>query len=388
MEIGNSMACYMYFSVDARPISLTVLCFVFFAHDVGDDLTMWQCLYSAGIALYLVGNYPEWREGIFSVVHDTLSLFQWLVSRGVSGIPAQPALRTVIRHDLAAIWTPTELSEFKSRTKALMAVGTIATESYETYHGDQIRLQLPGMAGMVGGVSDPFIVMTECTSLGFARVVWDFVALKVGEYRNDGEEHCFFVFHPDNAWMGAFMRLERVEGPLPFEFVGVAHDLFVLCRWMLCVRVALVQAMGDAGRKVHFHILIPTSEPLVIPRPFSFTDGLYPLTVEGPTRRGRALVWLRVVAKQAGLLKDIGAVPSPCHVSAERKACVAVCIVWVVVSPVLVMVCKVLCSPNTPFYMTLALTTIFHGLALVATLWLKREVKDYYLLDELPATLG
>lgn len=349
---------------------------------------MWPFLYSIGVAFYLVGNYPEWREGVFFLAHDISSMLQWLLSRGPTGRPAKSTSKTAIRHDSTSIWVSTGSSEIKSRTKALFSDGFVIAEPYKTYHGSEIQLHSREMATMVAATNDPYTVMVDSSPLGFARVVRDFIAFKTREYSTDANEHCFFVFHPDNAWMGAFMRLEHIDGPLPPEFVGVAHDLFVLCRWMLCVRVALVQAMGDAGKRIYFHILIPTCEPLVIPRPFNFIDALFPLVIEGPVRRGHELVWLRVVPPSIGLLRDVGSIPSPSPARAERKACLAICIMWITASPLLVVVCKYFCVPNIPFYVALSITTVFHGCALAATLWVKREVKGYYLQEESPATLG
>ncbi|KAM4057228.1 hypothetical protein HRG_014848 [Hirsutella rhossiliensis] len=62
--------------------------------------------------------------------------------------------------------------------------------------------------------------------------------------------------------------------------------------------------MGDQGKKIHFHILIPAYEPLVIPRPFKFFHALLPLTVDGAISRGRKLVWLRIVSVKDHYLRE------------------------------------------------------------------------------------
>ncbi|XWW92668.1 hypothetical protein V2A60_000593 [Cordyceps javanica] len=361
-------------------------------------MPMWEFVYSVSISLYLIGNYVEWRDSIFTLTHDALSLWLWLFSRRqvlTSSSPAAATKRTHADHNSTSMWMPPGSSEMKLRTKALFALGPVAAHPYRTYQGAQVRHHLRYMAGLLPApAAEAFVPMHAPYS--FARTVRDFVALKCGENSGDKHGHRFFVFHPDTAWMGAFQRLHEVEGPLPPEFAGVSHNLFVLARWMLCERVALVQALGeDAGRAVRFHILVPTAETLVIPQPFCFVDALAPLTIEGPVSNGHPLVWFAVAPGLAAAatttaigLRDVGAIPPPCPDLAEGKAFIAMCLLWIAASPLLVALCRLLCFVHLPFYVALALSLAFHGLALNVTLWFKRQVTEYYMQEDPPIMLG
>ncbi|KAJ2980394.1 hypothetical protein NQ176_g2671 [Zarea fungicola] len=359
-------------------------------------LEMWPFIYSISISLYLISNYPEWRDGILTLSHDASALWWWLSSRGQfrSNMSAAGAtmpnkkIFATTDHNSTTIWVPPGSSEMKRRTKALFVLGTVTTQTYRTYQGAQIHHHLRGVAGRLHIAQDPYLASIMSTPSSFARTVRDFVKLKCSEYSDDGYSHRFFAFHPDTAWMGAFLRLQETEGPLPLEFAGVSHNLFVLARWMLCERVVLVQALGEAGRNIRFHVLIPAEEPLVIPHHICFVDALGPLTIEGPVSRGSPMVWLKITQHPTTLLRDVGAILPPCPVLAEGKASIAVCLLWIGVSPILLALCKVICSVHIPFYAALAVLLLFHGLALNATLWLKREVKEYYMQDDDPTTLG
>ncbi|OAA73599.1 hypothetical protein ISF_00500 [Cordyceps fumosorosea ARSEF 2679] len=367
---------------------------------------MWEFIYSISIALYLVGNYVEWRDSIFTLVYDASSLWLWLSSRrqiGDGGASFSSSRATTRKraladhHNSTAMWTPPGSSEMKLRTRALFALGPVAALPYRTYQGTQVHSHLRYMTGLPPPASSPeaLVSMSLHTPLSFARVVRDFVALKCSENGSGGDHdgHRFFVFHPDTAWVGAFQRLHDVEGPLPPEFAGVAHNLFVLARWMLCERVALVQALGDdAGRRVRFHVLVPTTETLVVPQPFCLVEALLPLTIEGPISKGHPLVWFAVAAAgsstAAPIMRDVGAIPPPCPEVAEGKAFVAMCLLWIAASPLLLAVCKMLCFAQLPFYVALAMSLLFHGFALNLTLWLKRHVCEYYMREDAPMMLG
>lgn len=369
---------------------------------------MWEFLYSASISLYLLGHYAEWRDSLFTLTHDAASLWLWLSSRAGSG-PSSARYSNnnnnkLVDHNSTTVWMPPGSSEMKRRTKALFALGPVAAHPYRTYQGTQVlhhhlrdtttSLFLP--ASLLP--PETFLSAHLNAPFSFARIVRDFVALKCSEHGSSSDTHHghrFFVFHPDTAWMGAFQRLQAVEHPpLPPEFAGVAHNLFVLARWMLCERVALVQTLGEAaGRRVRFHVLVPTAEPLVIPHPFCFVEALAPLTIEGPISKGHPLVWFRMVPAStttttAVVLRDVGAIPPPCPEMAEGKAVTAVCLLWIAASPVLLAVCRLLCFVHLPFYVALALSLLFHGLALNATLWLKRQVSEYYMQEDTPIMLG
>ncbi|OAA82026.1 hypothetical protein LEL_01571 [Akanthomyces lecanii RCEF 1005] len=354
---------------------------------------MLEFLYSISISLYLLGHYVEWRDSILTLAHDVWSLWLWLSARGQMGTsPATTKKRTLLLDcNSTTMWMPPGPSEMKQRTKALFALGPIAAHPYRTYQGTQIRNNLRDMAAMLPLSPEMFPSAHLNTPFCFARIVRDFVALKCSEHGSSSDKrgggHRFFVFHPDTSWMGAFQRLHEMEGPLPLEFAGVAHNLFVLARWMLCERVTLVQALGDAaGRSVCFHVLVPTAEPLVIPQPFCFVDALAPLTIEGPVGRGQPLVWFRTTTTAA--LRDVGAIPPPCPDLAEEKARTAVCMLWFAASPLLLAMCRLLCFMDLPFYGALALSLLLHGFALNATLWLKRRVSEYYMQEDAPIMLG
>ncbi|EGX96645.1 hypothetical protein CCM_01303 [Cordyceps militaris CM01] len=352
---------------------------------------MWEFIYSVSISLYLVGNYVEWRDSIFTLTHDASSLWLWLSSGRRAGTllaSTAAAKGALADHNSTTMWMPPGSSEMKLRTKALFALGPVAAHPYQTYQGTQVHNHLRYMTGPLPVLPEALVSMHLHTPLSFARIVRDFVALKCNE--NDGDEcgHRFFVFHPDTSWMGAFQRLHEVEGPLAPEFAGVSHNLFVLARWMLCERVTLVQTLGDAGRRVRFHVLVPTTETLVIPQPFCFVEALAPLTIEGPISKGYPLVWLALAAGSATVLRDVGAIPPPCPDRAEAKAFVAMCLLWIAASPLLVALCRLLCFVHLPFYVALALSLLFHGFALNVTLWLKRQVSAYYMREDTPIMLG
>lgn len=352
---------------------------------------MWHFLYSFSISLYLIGNYPEWREGVFTLAYDASSLWRWLSARrhmGTWHAPVSIKNRQGTDHNSTAIWMPPGSSEIKLRTKALFALGPVASQPYGTYQGSQIYSQLRETTLVVPISPDLCMAAVLNTPATFAKNVRDFVSLKCSEYSGDKRSHRFFVFHPDTAWMGAFQRLGENEGPLPLEFAGVSHNLFVLARWMLCERVALVQALGDAGREISFHLLVPAAEPLVIPQPFSFVDALEPLTIEGPISRGQPLVWFRMAAASRVQLRDVGVIPPPCLDLAEGKACIAVCLLWIAASPLLLVFCRVVCSVNLPVYVALALSLVLHAFALNGTVWLKKQVREYYMQEDCPMTLG
>ncbi|KAM3509540.1 hypothetical protein MY10362_000534 [Beauveria mimosiformis] len=294
----------------------------------------------------------------------------------------------LLDHNSMGMWMPPGSSEMKLRTKALFALGPIAARPYRTYQGTQVHSHLRTMASMPPLSPENLVPMSLHTPFSFARTVRDFVALKCSENSSDKYGHRFFVFHPDTAWMGAFQRMYDVEGPLPLEFAGVSHNLFVLARWMLCERVTLVQSLGDAGRKIRFHVLVPTTETLVIPQPFCFMDALAPLIIEGPISKGYPLVWFRMASLSTTGLRDVGAIPSPCTDLAEGKAFTAVCLLWIVSSPLLLAACRMVCFVHLPFYVALALSLLFHGLALNVTLWIKRQVREYYMQEDAPIMLG
>lgn len=359
-------------------------------------LEMWPFIYSISISLYLISNYPEWRDGILTLSHDASALWWWLSSRGqfrstmsaadASTMPSKKKLYTA-DHNSITIWVPPGSSEMKRRTKALFELGTVTAQPYRTYQGLQIH-QLRDVARVLQISHDPYMASIMSTPSSLARTVRDFVKLKCSEYSDDGYSHRFFAFHPDTAWMGTFLRLQETEGPLPLEFAGVSHNLFVLARWMLCERVVLVQTLGEAGRRIRFHILIPAQEPLVIPHHICFVDALGPLRIEGPIGRGSPMVWLKITQHSTTVLRDVGTIPPPCPALAEGKASIAVCLLWIGVSPILLVLCRAICSVHVPFYATLAVSLLCHGLALNATLWLKREVREYYMQDDAPTTLG
>lgn len=301
---------------------------------------------------------------------------------------APPTREMAVDHNSTTMWMPPGSSEIKLRTKTLFALGPIATIPYRTYQGAQIHSCLRGMASILPEPPETYTSLHLNTPFTFARLVKDFVALKCAENSNGKDAQRFFVFHPDTAWVGAFQRLCELEGPLSLEFAGISHNLFVLARWMLCERVALVQALGDAGRKIRFHVLVPAAEALVIPHSISFVNALEPLVIDGPICKGRPLVWFKLAPGSGVVLRDVGVIPPVCPVLAEGKAFTAVCLLCIVASPLIMLACKAFYLVHCPFYVALALSLLLHGLALNATMWLKRQITLYYMQEDTAIILG
>lgn len=116
----------------------------------------------------------------------------------------------------------------------------------------------------------------------------------------------FFVYHPDTQWHGAFRRLLD-SNPLDETFCGMTNDLFALCRWMLCMRAELQEQRKDREDEVHFHVLIPAYQSLVIPHAFMLLQALFPLTFEGEIANGEKLMWLNLPLEEGtDTPRDVG----------------------------------------------------------------------------------
>ncbi|KAI3575853.1 hypothetical protein IWW34DRAFT_882810, partial [Fusarium oxysporum f. sp. albedinis] len=163
----------------------------------------------------------------------------------------------------------------------------------------------------------------------------DFVNLKIDQYTSDGGNHRFFVYHPDTQWHGTFRRLLQEKGPLDETFCGISNDLFALCRWMLCMRVELHEQDMSKQDEVHFHVLIPAYQSLVIPRAFVLLGALFPLTFEGEIANGQALVWLNLPFEGTDTLKNVGNLrkSGKCILERDLALCSTAFGTWALVGP-------------------------------------------------------
>jgi hypothetical protein len=192
-----------------------------------------------------------------------------------------------------------------SRVQTLFSAAGIVVEAYKAYQACQIAKELKGIADKIT-ISNNIQVQGSGGPDGFAAHAWDFVNLKIDQYTSDDGNHRFFVYHPDTQWHGAFRRLLQEKGPLDETFCGISNDLFALCRWMLCMRVELHEQDRSKQDEVHFHVLIPAYQSLVIPRAFVLLEALFPLTFEDEIANGEALVWLNLPFEGTDTLKNVG----------------------------------------------------------------------------------
>ncbi|CZR49793.1 uncharacterized protein FPRO_16002 [Fusarium proliferatum ET1] len=125
---------------------------------------------------------------------------------------------------------------------------------------------------------------------GFGTYVHRFVQNEMAavDGTQDGQHHCFYVWHPDSDWYPAFEG-RQAEDPLGPAFGGYHHDLATICLRMRADREALI-ATTDYGRAAVFHLVIPAYYPLVMDHPIAFADELLPLIVTGGRHRGTDLV--------------------------------------------------------------------------------------------------
>ncbi|KLU92552.1 hypothetical protein MAPG_11497 [Magnaporthiopsis poae ATCC 64411] len=242
-----------------------------------------------------------------------------------------------------------------ARIQGFFSATIILAEVVKIYQNEQIRRELKGLYEQLrmhnnlvaGGASGPD---------GFARQVLDFLDLKVREYAQDGGEHLFFIYHPDTNWHGEFARIaaeaaqqqpggDSGAGEAQSRLLGVSHDLFAIFRLMLCTRVALQKARGDAATGVSFHLLVPSYSVVAIPRSFVAIDALFPLTIEGQIAQGEPLVWLNFPPMEGynrPTLKDVGnPADLPGEISWEGPAIVGAeiataAVAWMGITPLVV----------------------------------------------------
>ncbi|KAF5964681.1 hypothetical protein FCOIX_13297 [Fusarium coicis] len=138
---------------------------------------------------------------------------------------------------------------------------------------------------------------------GFARVVHGFVQLQIR--RHSGDDHRFFVWHPDTTWHWRFQQLMEEE-PFSPTFCAYTDDLDCLCACMKADRESLPN-----DSKVTFHLVIPAWYEIQVKVPLHFPDELQPLRIVGPKHGGKELVSFNLPAASNNLLDDVANVLDP-----------------------------------------------------------------------------
>ncbi|KAJ0134223.1 Uncharacterized protein HZ326_22726 [Fusarium oxysporum f. sp. albedinis] len=87
--------------------------------------------------------------------------------------------------------------------------------------------------------------------------------------------------------------------------------------------------------EVHFHVLIPAYQSLVIPRAFVLLGALFPLTFEGEIANGQALVWLNLPFEGTDTLKNVGNLrkSGKCILERDLALCSTAFGTWALVGP-------------------------------------------------------
>ncbi|KAG9508282.1 hypothetical protein J7337_001846 [Fusarium musae] len=149
---------------------------------------------------------------------------------------------------------------------------------------------------------------------GFARVVHGFVQLQMR--RHSGDDHRFFVWHPDTTWHWRFQQLMEEE-PFPPTFCAYTDDLDCLCA---CMKAARESLPNDS--KVTFHLVIPAWYEIQVKVPLHFPDELQPLRIVGPKHGGKELVSFNLPAANPNLLDDVANAldPQGCNSKANMAA--------------------------------------------------------------------
>ncbi|KAF5962534.1 hypothetical protein FBULB1_14074 [Fusarium bulbicola] len=155
---------------------------------------------------------------------------------------------------------------------------------------------------------------------GFARVVHGFVQLQIK--RHHGDDHRFFVWHPDTTWHWRFQQLMEDE-PLPPTFCAYTDDLDCLCACMKAARESLPK-----DSKVTFHLVIPAWYEIQVKVPLHFPDELQPLRIVGPKHGGKELVSFNLPAANPNLLDDVANVLDP--EGCDSKANGAAAATWLI----------------------------------------------------------
>jgi hypothetical protein len=135
---------------------------------------------------------------------------------------------------------------------------------------------------------------------GAAKSVYEFIEMRIGE--TEGENHRFFVYHPDTVWCPHFYKMIK-DKPLPPTFCAKSDDLDKICRYMQSCRKELNDEK-KCGKDVVFHLLIPGYRKLSIKEPLHFPDDLQPFRVEGMKFKGE-LVKINLPAAPKNLLYGV-----------------------------------------------------------------------------------
>jgi hypothetical protein len=134
---------------------------------------------------------------------------------------------------------------------------------------------------------------------GFGSHIYRFVQ---NEMAQSGEDHFFYVWHPDTDWYQTFEERQR-ELPLGPNFGGYNSDLGTICLLMGTNRYTL----RERSSKAVFHLLIPAYYPIVIDKPIIFHQSLFPLVIKGQRHRQADFVWFNLPYKPTGLtLEEVG----------------------------------------------------------------------------------
>ena len=136
---------------------------------------------------------------------------------------------------------------------------------------------------------------------GAAKFVYEFIEMRIEE--TEGENHRFFVYHPDTVWCPHFYKMIK-DKPLPPTFCAKSDDLDKICRYMQSCRKELNDEKR-CGKDVVFHLLIPAYGKISIKEPLHFPDDLQPLRVEGTKFKGEGLVKINLPVAPKNLLYGV-----------------------------------------------------------------------------------
>jgi hypothetical protein len=159
---------------------------------------------------------------------------------------------------------------------------------------------------------------------GFAGHVYEFIRMRIAE--TEGDNHRFFLYHPDTNWYPKFWKLIQ-ENPLSPTFCAKSDNLDKIVLAMRAAREE-TQQRNESEDDIVFHLLIPAWSRVQIKEPLHFSDDLQPLRVEGLKHQGKELVQMNLPAAPKGLLVDVANVLDPN--SANLAADVSMGATWMV----------------------------------------------------------